>query len=71
MAVDNQQLLLVLHIKEKLLDKAAKLVNLRNPVTWTEIEAVLENHFGDPRDLSFFINGPQKMQQVISINIQC
>lgn len=64
MAVDNQQLLIVLHIKNKLRGRAAELVNSRNPTTWADIKLLLENHFGDPRDLSSLINDLQRMRQL-------
>lgn len=64
MAVGNQSTLLVLHIKNKLRGRAAELVNSRNPSSWDEIRDLLENHFGDSRDLSSLIQDLQRMRQM-------
>lgn len=64
MAEGNQVLLLALHIKNKLRGRASELINSRNPSTWDEIKTLLENHFGDSRDLSAFIQDLQRMRQL-------
>lgn len=64
MAQGNQQQLLVLHIKNKLRGRAAELVNSRNPSTWNSIQTLLNNHFGDPRNLSSLIQDLQRMKQL-------
>lgn len=64
MCSDNQLVLLVLHIKNKLRGRAAELVNSRNPTTWDDIKDLLENHFGDSRDLSALIQDLQRMRQM-------
>lgn len=64
MAVGNQSTLLVLHIKNKLRGRAAELVNSRDPSSWDEIRDLLENHFGDSRDLSALIQDLQRMRQM-------
>ncbi|KAJ8948296.1 hypothetical protein NQ318_020783 [Aromia moschata] len=63
MAVDNQRILLTLHVKNKLRGKAAELVNSRNPSTWDEIKNLLETHFGDSRDLTSLIQDLQRITQ--------
>ncbi|KAJ8944031.1 hypothetical protein NQ318_021747 [Aromia moschata] len=64
MAVGNQKVLLTVHIKNKLKGRAAELVNSRNPNTWDEIKNLLENHFGDRRDLTSLIQDLQRMRQL-------
>ncbi|KAJ8972922.1 hypothetical protein NQ317_010580 [Molorchus minor] len=64
MAVDNQKVLLTVHIKNKLKGRAAELVNSRNPSTWEDIKTLLENHFGDTRDLMSLIQDVQRMRQL-------
>lgn len=64
MAVGNQKTLLNLHIKNKLRGRAAELINSRNPSTWPEIKILLENHFGDSRDLSSLIQDLQRIRQM-------
>ncbi|KAJ8982005.1 hypothetical protein NQ317_004092 [Molorchus minor] len=64
MAVGNQKTFLTIHIKNKLKGRAAELINSRNPNTWDEIKNLLENHFGDTRDLSALIQDLQRMRQL-------
>lgn len=64
MSSDNQLVLLVLHIKNKLRGRASELVNSRNPSSWDEIKTLLETHFGDSRDLSALIQDLQRMKQL-------
>lgn len=64
MAVDTQQALVILHIKNKLRGRAAELVNSRNPTEWIGIRTLLESHFGDPRNLSALIQDLQRMRQI-------
>lgn len=66
MSVGNQTVLLTVHIKNKLKGRAAELVNSRNPTSWEEIRTLLENHFGDSRDLTSLIQDLQRMRQLPS-----
>lgn len=64
MSIGNQTVLLTVHIKNKLKGRAAELVNSRNPTSWEEIKTLLENHFGDSRDLTSLIQDLQRMRQL-------
>lgn len=64
MAIGNQKVLLTIHIKNKLKGRASELVNSRNPNNWDEIKSLLENHFGDSRDLMSLIQDLQRMRQL-------
>lgn len=64
MAIDNQKLLLVIHIKNKLRGRAAQLINSRNPSSYVEIKRLLNLHFGDSRDLSSLIQDLQRLRQL-------
>lgn len=64
MAINDQKLLLTLHIKNKLRGKAAELINSRNPATWAEIKSLLDAHFGDSRDLTSLIQDLQRIHQM-------
>ena len=64
MAINEQKLLLTIHIKNKLRGKAAELINSRNPDTWAEIRSLLEAHFGDSRDLTALIQDLQRIHQI-------
>ena len=68
MAVEDQRILLTLHIKNRLRGKAAELVNSRNPATWPEIKNLLEAHFGDSRDLTALIQDLQRIYQLQNEN---
>lgn len=50
MAMKKQQILLVIYIKNKYRGRPAELINSRDTTKWTK--TILENHFGEPRDLS-------------------
>lgn len=63
-AVQNQKVFLILHIKNKLRGKAAELVNSRNPNTWDAIKNLLDTHFGDARDLTSLIQDLQRIKQL-------
>lgn len=63
MAIGNQKVLVTLHIKNKLKGRAAELINSREPKTWQEIKTLLENHFGDTRDLTSLIQDLQRLKQ--------
>lgn len=64
MAVGNQKILLVTHVKNKLKGRAAQLINSRNPSTLNEIKQLLNLHFGDSRDLSSLIQDLQRLRQL-------
>lgn len=64
MSVDDQRLLLILHIKNKLRGRASELINSRNPNTWAEIKSLLETHFGDQRDLTSLIADLSRIKQL-------
>lgn len=64
MAINEQKLLLTIHIKNKLRGKAAELINSRNPATWAEIRSLLDAHFGDSRDLTSLITDLQRIHQM-------
>lgn len=66
MSIGNQVVLLTVHIKNQLTGRAAELVNSRDPTSWDEIRTLLENHFGDSRDLTSLIQDLQRMRQLPS-----
>lgn len=60
MAAQNQTTL-ILHIKNKLRERAAELFDSRNSLTSDEIKSLLENRYGDIRDLSALIQDLERM----------
>ena len=64
MSTNDQQILLAIHIKNKLRGRAAQLISSRNPNTYTEIKRLLNLHFGDSRDLSSLIQDLQRLKQL-------
>lgn len=62
-AVDQQEFLLTVHIKNKLKGKASQLINCRNVETWRDIKQLLIVHFGDSRDLNSLIHDLQTLKQ--------
>lgn len=64
MSTEDQKILLVIHIKNKLKGRAAQLINSRNPSTYEEIKQLLNLHFGDSRDLSSLIQDLQRLRQL-------
>nr|CAI5849420.1 unnamed protein product [Callosobruchus analis] len=62
MAIEEQKVLVVLHIKNKLRGRAAELVNSRNPKTWDEIRYLLNTYFGDLGDLTSLIADLQHLR---------
>lgn len=68
MCIEDQKILLTLHIKNKLRGKAAQLINSRDVQTWPEIKQLLTVHFGDSRDLTSLIQDLQKFHQLPNEN---
>jgi hypothetical protein len=68
MCTDDQQILLVIKIKNQLRGKAAQLINSRDLDNWVEISQLLTVHFGDPRDLTSLIQDLQRMYQLPNEN---
>lgn len=66
MAVNDQKLLLTLHIKNQLRGRPAEIVNSPNPNTWAEIKSLLETNFGDARDLTVLIKNNENALNFIS-----
>lgn len=62
MVTDNQQFLLVLTIRNKLHRRAFELINSRTITQREDIKQVLDNHFGDSRDLSALIKDLRRMR---------
>ena len=64
MCIEDQRLLLTLHIKNKLRGRAAQLINSRDTQTWQDIRQLLTVHFGDSRDLTSLIQDLQRIHQL-------
>lgn len=68
MCTNDQQILLVIKIKNQLRGRAAQLINSRDINTWNDISQLLTVHFGDPRDLTSLIQDLQRMSQLSNEN---
>lgn len=59
----KQDILLTVHIKNKLRGRASQLINSRNINNWREIKILLNTHFGDSRDLNSLIHDLNRIRQ--------